>query len=97
MLDVQEEPDAQKAVDAAYRQWPRADEAWEAITWTLSRDPYGAGPPVTESGKTRMMTFDGARSIGMPSVRIVYVVEPTKVVIHEAVFLDAKHMYAGHS
>ena len=34
----------------------------------IARDPYGAGPPLTESGKTRRLVFEGARSIGMPSV-----------------------------
>ena len=82
---------------AAYRRWARANEAWEAVTWAIARDPYGAGPPLTESGKTRQLVFEGARSIGMPSIRIVYVVEPTCVIIHEASFEEASHMYAGHA
>ena len=97
MLDVREEPAVEKAVDAAYRRWARADEAWEAVTWAIARDPYGAGPPLTESGKTRQLVFEGARSIGMPSIRIVYVVEPTCVIIHEASFEEASHMHAGHA
>lgn len=95
MLDVREEPSVQKTVDSAYLQWPRADEAWEAVVWAVARDPYGAGPALTESGETRLMVFDGARSIGMPSVRAVYVVEPSSVVIREVQFSEAKHLYAG--
>ena len=97
MLDVREERAAEHAIDAAYQRWPRADEAWEAVTWTLSHDPYGAGPPLTESGKTRQIVFDGARSIGMPSVRAVYVVEPDRVIVHEAEFSESPHIYAGRA
>jgi len=95
--DVLEERAVQSAVDAAHLRWPGAHEAWEAITWTIAHDPHGAGPALTESGKTRQLVFDGARSIGMPSVRVVYVVEPTCVIIHEAIFEEASHMYAGRA
>jgi hypothetical protein len=87
----------QSAVDAAYRKWPRADEAWEAVVWALARDPFGAGPPLTESGKSRLMIFDGARSIGMPSVRAVYVVEPATVTVRDVLFHESEHMYAGNA
>ena len=36
----------------------------------------------------RSFVFDGARSIGMPTVRVVYVIEPDRVVISDAVFED---------
>lgn len=97
MLDVREEPAVEKAVDAAYRRWARADEAWEAVTWTIARDPFGAGPPLTESGKTRGFVFEGAQSIGMPSIRVVYVVEPDCVIIHEAIFEESPHIHAGRA
>jgi hypothetical protein len=95
--DVREEPAVEKAVNAAYLRWARAEEAWEAVTWAIAHDPYGAGPPLTESGKTRQLVFDGARSIGMPSIRIVYVIEPACVIIHEASFEEASHLYAGRA
>ena len=97
MLDVKEEPAAERVVNAAYQRWSRADEAWEPVTWALARDAYGAGPSLTDSGRTRLMTFGGARSIDMPSVRAVYVVEPDKVVVHEAEFTAAKHAYAANA
>jgi hypothetical protein len=59
--DVREEPAVEKAVNAAYLRWARAEEAWEAVTWAIAHDPYGAGPPLTESGKTTQLVFDGAR------------------------------------
>jgi hypothetical protein len=94
---VREEPAVGKAVDAAHLRWARAHEAWEAVTWTIARDPYGAGPPLTESGNTRQLVFEGARSFGMPSIRIVYVIEPTCVIIHEAIFEESPHMHAGRA
>jgi hypothetical protein len=97
VLDVREEPAVEKAVDAAYRHWPRADEAWEAVTWAIARDPFGAGPSLTESGNIRAFVFEGARLFGMPSIRVVYVVEPDCVIIHEAIFYESPHMHAGRA
>ncbi len=97
MLGVVEERSVEKAVNEAYRRWPRAEEAWEAVKWAIGRDPYGAGPALTETGTTRLMVFDGARSIGMPSVRAVYVVEPAGVAVHEVVFQESVHLYAGNA
>lgn len=97
MLDVREEAAVQQAVDAAYRRWPRAEQAWEAVTWAVARDPYGAGAALTETELVRLMVFDGARSIGMPSVRAVYVIEPTVVAIREVLFQDSVHLDAGNA
>ena len=97
MRDVREEPLVQRAVDAAYRRWPRTEEAWEAVTWALARDPYSAGPPLSESGLVRAFVFDGAQSIGLPTVRAVYVIEPAVVIVRAAVFEDSIHMYAGRA
>lgn len=97
MRDVREELAVQKAVDAAYRRWPRTDEAWEAVTWALARDPYSAGPALSESGLVRAFVFDGARSIGLPTVRAVYVIQPTVIIVRAAVFEDSIHLYAGRA
>jgi len=45
----------------------------------------------------RLMVFDGARSIGMPSVRAVYVVGPATVTVREVLFQEAVHLYAGNA
>ena len=85
-------------MDDAHRRWPRADEAWEAVTWVLARDPHSAGSPIiNEKGDVRTFVFEGARSIGMPTVRVVYKIQPDKVVIHDAVFEEAAHQYAGRA
>lgn len=97
MRDVREEESVRKAVDAAYARWPRADEAWEAVTWALARDPYSAGPALSESGLVRAFVFDGARSFGMPTVRAVYVIHPALVIVSAVVFEESIHMYAGRA
>ena len=97
MRDVREEPGVQSRVDEAYRRWARATEAWDAVVWSIARDPFGAGPSLTESGTVRIMVFDGARSIGMPSVKAVYVIEPAAIIVREVVFTEAAHLYAGNA
>jgi hypothetical protein len=43
------------------------------------------------------VVFDGARSIGTPSVRAVYVVVPATVIVREVLFQEAVHLYAGEA
>ncbi len=97
MRDVREEPDVQRAVDAAYMRWSCTEEAWEAVTWALSRDPFSAGPAIGESGLVRAFVFDGARAIHLPTVRGVYTIEPAVVVVRAVVFEESTHMYAGRA
>lgn len=96
MLDVREEPDAQRAVDAAMTQWSRANDAWESITWVLARDPE-YGEPVTESGQVKSLTLQGGRSIDLPTVTVIYTIEQRAVVIHSARFANARAAYVGHA
>jgi len=61
--------------------WPEAVEGAESkwkrrVThgmpcWVIAHDPT-FGRAVTESGRTRLLVFDGARSIDMPTVRVTY-------------------------
>lgn len=97
MRDVREESDVRRAVDAAYVRWSRADEAWEAVTWALSRDPFAAGPALNESGLVRTFVFEGARAFYMPTVRVVYVIEPALVIVRSALFEESAHLYAGRA
>ena len=97
MRDIREEDEVRRAVDAAYMRWARAHEAWEAVTWALARDPFSAGPPLSESGMVRAFVFEGARSIKMPTVKVVYLIRPSVVIISAALFEEAVHMYAGRA
>ena len=97
MRDVREEPAVEKAVNEAYRRWPRTDEAWQAVTWALARDPYSAGPALSESGLVRAIVFEGARSVGMPTVRAVYVIQPALIIVQAVAFEESAHLYAGRA
>ncbi len=94
MLTIREEPAVQTAVDDACERWERADEAWDTVTWVLARDPL-AGIPLTEGGKTRALTVEGARSIRMPTIIILYENQPGLIVIRNAKFEEAQTFQAG--
>jgi hypothetical protein len=53
--------------------------------------------PVTESGATRSFTLDGARSIGLPTVTVLYEIRLFEIVVHDALFEDAKFAQAGRA
>jgi len=63
------------------------------------RDPYLVESiALTEAGNQRAMTDYGARSIDMPTLTIVYVIEDDDlIVITAARFEDAKASQAGHA
>lgn len=96
MLTIVEEPRVSVVIDAAKQRWSRAKDAWETITWTLAHDPE-VGKPLTESGLTRSFTIDGARSIGLPTVTVLYAVSRFELTIHDAKFEDAKFAQAGRA
>ena len=91
-----EEDAARRALDEAELKWEGVSVAWEAITWAVAHDPE-VGKRITESGKTRLFTYDGARSIKQPTITIVYELREGETVIHEARFTEAPHAYAGRA
>lgn len=94
MLDVCEEDAVRLAVNAALSKWPRAEDAWGMVIWVLARDRL-AGDPL--NGPLRSFVFPGARSIGMPSIDVIFVVEAERVVIKDVSFYDSPHAKAGHA
>jgi len=96
VLTVVEQPRVSRAIDDAKQRWPRARDAWETVSWTLSHDPQ-AGKPLTESGMTRAFTLDGARSIGMPTVTVLYEISRYEITVHDAKFEDARFAQAGRA
>lgn len=96
MRTLVEQPDVMRAVDEAEANWPRANDAWEAITWAIVREPY-LGIAITESGNIRQFTFDGARTIGMPTVTVVYEMRHTEIIVHAARFEESKYRLAGNA
>lgn len=96
MHTVIEEPAVSEAVDDAHEKWARADDAWDAVKWVLARDPE-VGDPVTESGRTRSFVLDGARSIGLPTVHVIYEMQNPYIIVHDAKFEEAKYGQAGRA
>ncbi len=96
MLTVREDNAARTALDAAMEKSTRTLDAWDAITWVIARDPK-AGDPVTESGLVRAYTLDGARSIDLPTVTLLYGISAFYIIVHDAKFEDAKYGQAGRS
>jgi hypothetical protein len=96
VLTIVEEPRVSAAIDAAKQKWARTRDAWETITWTLAHDPH-VGIPVTESGMTRSFIIDGARSIDMPTVTVLYTISRFELTIYDAKFENAKFAYAGRT
>ena len=96
MFSVIEDSQVSRAIDDAKEKWTRTDDAWDAVVWILAREP-NCGIPVTESGKTRAFTIDGARSIDMPTVTVLYELTPLGVVIRDAKFETAIFAQAGRA
>ena len=96
MRSLIEEASVREAVDEALDKWPRANDAWMAVQWAIARDPE-IGDPVTESGNIRSFAQDGARSIGLPTVRVMYELQEPYVIIREVLFEDSKYGLTGHA
>jgi len=92
LRDFRYEPEAQKAIDDACEVWLRADDQLNLLEWVLLRDPE-EGKALTESGLTRTLTVQGAASISMPTVTVVYEIEPHRICIKAAKFDEAKNRH----
>lgn len=95
LIGLIEERGAELAVNAALDKWPRAEDAWEAVTWVICRDP-DIGIPLTESGLTRSFTLQGARSIGLPTVTVVYE-KNIALIVHDALFEEPPYGQVGRA
>jgi hypothetical protein len=93
---VVEQPRVSRAIDDAKNHWIRAGDAWEAATWAIIHDPEG-GRPITESGATRSVTLEGARSIGMPTVTVLFEIRLFDIIVRDAFFEDARFSQTGRA
>jgi hypothetical protein len=93
---LRHQPDVDLALREALEQWSRADEVWDAITWTIARD-NSVGKPLSEAGNVRTYTIQGAISVGWPTLTIIYRVESERIVIEAAKFERPRHVQAGNS
>ena len=94
MRTIREETAARLALDAALGRWSRAIDAWEAVTRVIARDPE-VGIPLSERGALRTYTFDGVRSLDLPTVTILYEVTDEVIIIRDARFTESRHSDAG--
>lgn len=95
-MHIIEGRDAEQAYNEAVDKWPKADYAWQTATFIVAREPT-AGDPLNESGSVRTFTLEGARSIGMPTLVLIYRVEGDTVILEAARFSDAKYSTAGRA
>jgi hypothetical protein len=98
MRTIVEQPVAAEALNRAVERWSRAWDSWQAVTWVIMREPDTyLSEALTESGLSRSFTYDGAKSIDMPTVTVVYEFRPDQIVIHEARFEESKYAQAGRA
>lgn len=90
--------EADAALEEARARWDDgADAVWEAITWAIVRE-LTIGTAISESGRLRVYTVHGARSIGWPTVTVLYEIESDGLfTIKEARFEQAKAFQAGRA
>jgi len=97
VLGVREDGAASAAFAEAVQRWARADDAWKGVTWVLARDPVSDSKPLNETGKLRVFTSEGARSIGLPTLTVIYEYDTQYVTIRDARFSDAKASFSGRA
>ena len=98
MRGIREDSPATEAYEAALERWKRADDVWQGVTWTLARDPETPDSvPLNEGGTVRAYTSEGARSIDMPTLTVLYQFDNEYITIREALFADAKAPFAGRA
>ena len=86
-----------EAIDAAGEKWAGAEDVWNAMEWTLARDPT-VGAPLNEPGTVRTYMIQGAKSVGWPTATAIYKIESEDViVIEDAQFEEAGIYQAGHA
>ena len=95
MRSVREDTEAQIAADDAFERWLRAKECWDAVKWVLARDP-NIGTPLSEGSLVRVFTYVGGWAYDMPTIVVLYEVDPQYVTIKSARFETAE-LPAGRS
>ena len=85
MKTVRQDSGIDAIVDFAAERWERGQDAWDAVVWALARDP-GVGMPVTNSGRTRSFTLEGAKSIRLPTVTVLYVYDGDVITVFDVNF-----------
>lgn len=85
MKSVIYDPGADATADAARLLFLRAGDAIQTVEWSLARDPQ-VGQPLVPGGSLLMAVFAGAKSIGLPTIEVLYRDLPNSVIIEEMEF-----------
>lgn len=90
---IYDEP-ARKAANEAEDIWGRTDDAVIALEWALMHDPK-AGDVITESGETRVIVYQGAKSAQMPTITAIYSFSTETLFLHDLKFDEPKAIRHG--
>lgn len=85
MKGVVYEHQASAAIDTARALYRRLGDAVEAIEWAIVRDPQ-MGVALTTGDKRRMVVFAGGKSIGMPTIEVIFEETAKTIIIHDMEF-----------
>ena len=76
---------ADAAADAARPMWKRTSDAISTVEWALARDPE-IGRPLVDGGDLLLAVFEGAKSIGLPTIEVLYHDKAHSVIIRDLEF-----------
>ena len=88
---VVEESWVTSEVDSAADKFERGEEAFEAIKWAIAHDPEN-GIPLNGAGLFAWF-IQGARSIDLPTVAVVYTVTEYDITIKAVRFAEAQPVH----
>lgn len=87
MRTIVEEKWSSDALAQARETWSGADFAWEVVTWFVMRAPED-GDRISMTAPVFGRTVHGAKSIGMPTITILYRVEEFRIVVFDILFAE---------
>jgi hypothetical protein len=78
------EPAAQEAADSFCEEFPRFEEAWDALQWLLARHPRQVGSRKAVNGREYWACVRAPDEIaGTPQIAVVYSFDNDEVVIYD--------------
>jgi hypothetical protein len=79
------ENQASAAITTARALYPRMGDAVDLIEWAIVRDPE-MGTALFPGSRMRMVVFQGAASVGIPTIEVVFEDSGERVTIHDMEF-----------
>lgn len=85
MKGVRYEHQAAAAVDTARALWPRMGDAIDTIEWSIVRDTK-MGQPLAPGSAIRLVVFQGAASVGIPTIEVSFEETQDCIIFHDLEF-----------